>query len=181
MLIGSALAMSLSAALAAEAPPPAPQVVLSADECAVWTRELGFARSVAENDATAFAEHLHADATFGASQPEPTRGRDAVAKRWARIVEGKRGKLSWYPTRVTIAGNAGAVGEIAWSSGPSLYEDLTEGADPRYAIGAFHSVWVHDADGVWRVLFDDGVEQVRASEADVAAFHAGRRETCPSG
>ena len=84
-------------------------------------------------------------------------------------------KLEWYPTRTTIAG----VGDIAWSSGPSLFEDLDPHAKQRYRIGAFHSVWHRGADGVWRVLFDDGVEPRPVGEADVAAFRAGRQAACP--
>ena len=71
-------------------PRPRPAAAkLSADECAVWARELSFAQSVADHDAAAFAAHLHPDAAFGASRAEPTRGRDAIARRWAGIIEGK--------------------------------------------------------------------------------------------
>lgn len=159
-------------ATAQSAPAPAR---MSAAECEVWARELSFAQSVADHDAAAFAAHLDSDAAFGASQPQPTRGRDAVAARWNGIIEGKRLKLSWYPTRTTIGG----VGDIAWSSGPSLFEDLDPKATQRYRIGAFHSVWRRGADGVWRVLFDDGVDPRPATEADAAAFRQGRQARCP--
>lgn len=173
-----AMAGTPAATHAAQSPPP--QARMSAAECEVWARELSFAQSVADHDASAFAAHLDPAAAFGASQPEPTRGRDAIARRWAGIVEGKRVKLSWYPTRTTIAAsNAGGVGDIAWSSGPSLVEDTDPKAPQRYRIGAFHSVWRRGADGVWRVLFDDGVEPRPAGEADVAAFRDGRRAACP--
>ena len=56
-----ALAPLLAAAAAA---PPAPEP-LSADECAVFMRELSFARSVAGHDAAAFAAHIAPDAVFG--------------------------------------------------------------------------------------------------------------------
>lgn len=144
---------------------------LTADECAVWQREMSFARSVAEHDAAAFASHLGETAAFGASTPEPIRGRDAIAKQWAGIIEGKRTVLRWYPTRVTIAPG---VPDIAWSSGPSLFEVLDPKAKDRFHIGAFHSVWHKDADGVWRVLFDDGVQPRPATAEEVAAFNAGR-------
>ena len=51
-------------------------------ECAVWQRELSFAGSVADHDATAFAEHLHPQAVFGVSG-KPTRGREAITREWA--------------------------------------------------------------------------------------------------
>jgi ketosteroid isomerase-like protein len=157
------------AALAAD--PAVPQ--LTPDECAVWQREQSFARSVAEHDAAAFAQHVGEHAAFGASTREPTRGRDAIAKRWAALIEGKRMALRWYPTRVTMAPG---IPDTAWSSGPSLFEVLDPAAKERYHLGAFHSVWHKDADGVWRVLFDDGVEPRPATAEEVAAFTAGRAE-----
>lgn len=150
---------------------PAPQ--LSAEECAVWRREQSFARAVANHDAVAFAGHVAETAAFGASAPEPIRGRDVIATRWAGLIEGKRVLLRWYPTRVTMAVG---VHDTAWSSGPSLLEVLDPKAKDRYLIGAFHSVWHRDADGIWRVLFDDGVEPRPATAAEAAAFEAGRKD-----
>lgn len=162
----------LSTAAVAATPP-----TLSADECTVWQREQSFARSVAEHDAAAFATHLSEHAAFGASTPEPTRGRDAIAKQWAGLIEGKRVRLLWYPTRVTISTSAP---DIAWSSGPSLFEVLDPKAKDRYLIGAFHSVWHRDPDGVWRVLFDDGVEPRPVTAEEASKFEAGRAD-CAGG
>jgi hypothetical protein len=94
---------------------------LSAEECAVWQREQSFAGALAAHDATAFAGHVGVNAAFGAGTPEPTRGRDAIVKRWAGLLEGKHVALRWYPTRVTMAAGVDA---IAWSSGPALFEVL---------------------------------------------------------
>lgn len=146
---------------------------LSQDECTVWQREQSFARAVADHDAAAFAAHVGETAAFGASTREPVRGRDAIVKRWAGLIAGQRVRLSWYPTRVTMAPG---VADIAWSSGPSLVEVLDPGAKDRYLIGDFRSVWHRDADGVWRVLFDDGVEPRAAMPEEVAAFTAGRAD-----
>lgn len=178
-LVALAAAVACIGAVHAQspAPPPAPTAVMSAAECEVWARELGFARAVAGHDAAAFAAHVDEHAAFGTGSPVPTRGRDAIVRDWARIIEGDGMRLSWYPTRVTISDGA----DVAWSSGPALFESLAPGAPHRYAISAFDSVWRRGADGVWRVLYDDGVPPKPASEAEVAAFHAGRREACPQG
>lgn len=170
------LVLAMAGAAAQQASTPK-QARMTPAECEVWARELSFAQSVADHDAKAFASHLESDAAFGASLQEPTRGRDAIARRWAGIIEGKRFKLAWYPTRTTIGG----VGDIAWSSGPSLFEDLDPNAKERYRIGAFHSVWHRGRDRVWRVLFDDGVDPKPATEAQVAQFRAGRQAACPQG
>ncbi len=155
----------------AAAPAPTPQ--FTADECAVWQREQSFARSVAEHDAVAFATHVAENAAFGAGTLQPDRGRDAIVKRWAGLIEGKQVALRWYPTRVTMAPG---VDDVAWSSGPSLIEVLDPKAKHRYLIGAFHSVWHKDADGAWRVLFDEGVEQRPATAEEARKFEAGRTD-----
>ena len=52
--------------------------------------------------------------------------------------------------------------------------------EARYTLGRFHSVWRRDAAGVWRVLYDDGIDLGPATPAQVEAFHAARREACPA-
>ena len=141
-------------------------------ECAVWQRELSFAQSVADHDATAFAEHLHPEAAFGVSQ-KPTRGREAITREWMPLIEGSALKLSWYPSVVTLGGD----GRTAYSSGPALYEDPKTG-DTR--LGRFGSVWHRGDDGAWHVLFDDGVAPQKADAAAVQRFHDGRKAQCPA-
>ena len=169
--------LSLAAIASAAEPPVAPAARMTPAECEVWARELSFAQSVADHDAAAFAAHLEPDAAFAAESPQPQRGRDLIASRWAGLIEGKTLLLSWYPSRTTIGG----ADDVAVSSGPALYEDLRPGADPRYRIGAFHSVWHKGADGTWRILFDDGIEPQPASDAQVATFREGRKPVCPQG
>ena len=176
-LLAAILLAVAGAAPAQDAPPPPPAAVLTDAECEVWARELSFAKSVADHDAVAFADHLHPEAAFGSSRPQPNRGRAAIAEGWADIVAGNGVGLHWYPTRVTIGGE----GDIAWSSGPSVFENLDPEAEHRYTLGGFHSVWHRGDDGAWRVLFDDGIPSKPATEADVAAFHAARSEACPQG
>lgn len=170
------VALAATASIAAAVEPetlPAPK--LSAAECEVWARELSFAQSVADHDAAEFAAHLHPGAVFGAKGPQPQRGREAIAAAWAGIVDGERLKLSWYPTMVVIGGE----GDIAYSSGPALYENLAPDAKRRYSIGGFQSVWHKDPDGVWRVLFDDGVQPQAATETQAEDFRKGRQAVCP--
>jgi len=147
---------------------PLPPVAHSAAECAVWQRELSFAKSVETHDPKAFAAHLHPGAVFNAGSRAPLRGGEAVAQAWAPIVEGKEFILRWRPGVVAIGGDP----NIALSRGPSFSE--TPGADPkeRYKVGFFQSVWVRDAAGEWRVLFDraDGPPRVVAT-ADEGRAH----------
>ena len=138
--------------------------------CEVWQRETSFAQSVARHDAVAFAEHLHPQAAFGVSR-KPTVGRDAIVREWQGIIDGSALGLEWYPDVVTIGGD----GKTAYSSGPSLYTDPKTGAT---RLGRFGSVWQRDDDGVWRVIFDDGIRPEPADAAAVQAFQDGRAATC---
>lgn len=169
-----AMLLSASPAMAQQ---PATVPALDKAECEVWERELGFARSVAMHDAAAFAEHVHPQAAFNSGAPQPLRGREAIVAAWSDIIAGRGLKLSWYPERVTIGGP----GDVAWSSGPALFEDLAPDTKQRWSIGKFHSVWHRDADGTWRVLFDQGAGRAPADAAAVEAFQAGRRSRCPGG
>jgi ketosteroid isomerase-like protein len=174
--IAAMLALAIPSLAVAQSTTP-PQPTLSVAECEVWARELGFARAVSEHDAAAFPGFVAQGAVFGAKRPNPQRGRDAVVAAWSGIVAGKELRLAWYPRMVAIGGEP----DIAYSSGPALYESLEPEAKPRFHIGGFQSIWHRDADGTWRVLFDDGLDPRPASEAEVAAFEAGRREACPQG
>lgn len=172
LLAVTLLPTALRAQSTEAAPPPGP----SAAECEVWARELSFARSVAEHDAAAFAEHLHPQAVFGASQSVPTRGREAIAREWAGLVAGDPVELQWYPTQVVIGGEP----DIAYSSGPALFRRKDANGATQGSLGAFSSVWKRGGDGVWRILFDDGIRPVPASAEQAAAFITARRD-CPRG
>ena len=163
-------------ASASEAPPAAPPVaVFSPAECQVFQRELAFADTVARHDGAGFAEKIDAQAVFGAGRPAPRRGREAIVEAWSGLVSGKDGKLEWYPDRTTVGGEP----DVAWSTGPSLFEDTSPGAQTRYRLGRFQSVWHRGADGAWRVLFDEGTPPRPATEAEAAAFRAARPHQCP--
>jgi ketosteroid isomerase-like protein len=171
-LLAVALALAPLARHAQESAGHAP--AQDAEACAVWQRELDFAATVARHDAKAFGAFVHPGAVFHASSPRAQRGRDAVLRHWAPIIDGAALKLQWYPTHVAIGGEA----DIAYSSGPALYESTDPEASPRFSLGAFQSVWHRGTDGTWRVLFDDGIDPRPATEAEVAAFRANRKP-CP--
>ncbi len=149
---------SLLAPACAQTPPidaaPLPfadkRLPASAEECAVWKRELAFARSVEAHDDSAFAAFLHPGTVFAAGTPEAERGRDAIVKSWAEIVDGRTIALRWRPGIVAIGGEPA----IAVSRGTFILQRMAGGV-PSFRVGMFQTVWVRDAkDGVWRVLFD---------------------------
>ncbi len=162
----AAAALGLASTLAplhAQTPPidarPLPladkRLPATADECAVWQRELAFARSVEAHDAGAFASFLHPGAVFNAGTADADRGRDAILKSWVEIVEGRTIALRWRPGVAVIGGEP----SIAVSRGTFILQRMDNGA-AVFRVGMFQTVWVKDRkdgdgkDGVWRVLFD---------------------------
>jgi len=149
---------------AAPLPLATKRITASSDECAVWRREQAFARSVEAHDMGAWQSFLHAGAVFDAGTVDADRGRDAVAKSWAPIVEGKAIALRWRPGIVQIGGEP----TIALSRGPYILQRVQAGAT-IYRVGMYQTVWVRDGgDGVWRVLFD-GSATTGQTMADRAA------------
>jgi uncharacterized protein (TIGR02246 family) len=188
---GASAPMGPAAGASAAPPSPASPVVAAAPapslsgagptapadaRCAVWDRENEFARSVAEHDARAFAEHVHPAAVFVGSGASPLRGRDAIVAGWADIVRGDKMVLTWHPTSVDTIGDSG----VALSRGPYWIELTKPGANPKYLVGTFQSTWVKDADGAWRVAIDGNTPPpTPATEADVKKLAASVPAHCP--
>jgi hypothetical protein len=146
-------------------PLAAKRLPASPDECAVWRREQGFARSVERHDAAAFESFLHAGAVFDVATPGAERGREAVVKSWAAIVEGKAIALRWRAGMVTIGGEP----TIAVSRGPYILQTVKDGV-AGWRVGMFQSVWVRDPkDAVWRILFDGSATTGQNVEERAAA------------
>lgn len=152
-----------------------PQAAPNQAACKVWQRELSFAESVQHHDMAAFAGHVAAGAVFDANTDRPTRGLAAIKQRWARMIEGKRQRIRWYPRQVVVTDDP----NLAYSSGPYLFENLAPGAKTRFTIGDFATLWQRGSDGVWRALFDGGSDGKAASDTEAKAFQAGRQQHCP--
>jgi len=142
----------------------------------VWEREVGFAKSVADHDAKTFAEHVLPGAVFVDSGDRLLRGRDAVVDGWAKIIRGEGLRFGWYPTTIALTGDP----HVALSRGPFWIEIVKPDAPHKFLTGTFHSIWVQDGDGVWRVTVDGGgPEPVPATAEDVAKLQAAQPGKCP--
>jgi ketosteroid isomerase-like protein len=155
---------------------PSPTSNTPGSRCAVWTREASFAASVAEHDAQAFSEHLAPGAVFLNGRPPHFEGNAAVIAGWDDIVKGESLLLRWHPEYVAVGGD----GRTAVSRGPFTMEDPDVNAAARFRIGVFQSVWILDADGSWRVMFDGGGPPPRpATEDEVRKLQASWSMECP--
>jgi len=173
------LLLGLTTASMAFAQQPAPpKPAYSAEECTVWAREASFAQSVEDHDAKAFAEHLHADASFVSGRDHVARGHEAVISDWTGLIEGKDARIHWYPDAVTVAGDTG----VAISRGPYWIENPAPDAKDKFVAGRFISTWVRDGKGTWHVLYDGGGggNAKPATAEDIEKLKAGRK-SCPRG
>lgn len=111
----------------------------------VEATERSFARSLADRDLVAFGRHLADEAVFFQGPQRVLRGRAAVLEVWKRYFETPVAPFSWEPDEVEVL----ASGTLAATSGPVR--------NPAgQVIGRFHSIWRHDDDGRWRIVFDRG-------------------------
>jgi ketosteroid isomerase-like protein len=106
--------------------------------------EIAFAKTMADRDAAAFASFL-AEETVFVSNGRALRGARQVAERWKCFFEGAQAPFSWQPEHVEVLDS----GRLAMSSGP-----VRDPSGKR--IGTFNSVWRREANGQWKIVFDNG-------------------------
>ena len=139
------LALALPLAGCASLPAPAsPAPDLAALEAEARAAETAFAQTMADRDLDAFAAFIAEDAVFSPG-PNTLRGKAAVVAAWSRYFEGEQAPFSWRPETVVVS----AAGQLAATKGPVF--------DPAgKPIAEFRSTWRREADGSWKVVFDDG-------------------------
>jgi uncharacterized protein (TIGR02246 family) len=109
----------------------------------VRAAETAFAATLAARDLDAFAQYVSEEAVFVGQSAH--RGRAAVVSAWRSYFEGPDAPFSWAPETVQVLDSGG----LAMTSGPVYDPEGTR-------IGTFHSTWRREADGKWRVIFDQG-------------------------
>ena len=123
--------------------PPAPPVDVEALTRDVAAAETAFAQSMADRDFDAFASHIAEDAIF-VNGRNPLRGKAAILADWKKYFDGPA-PFSWQPETVVVLDD----GSLAQTKGPVF--------DPAgKPILEFRSTWRREADGRWKVVFDDG-------------------------
>ncbi|TMQ62594.1 MAG: DUF4440 domain-containing protein [Candidatus Eisenbacteria bacterium] len=110
----------------------------------VRAAERAFAKTMATRDLKSFSGYVSEEGVFFGGKG-PLRGRGAVVEAWKRFFEAKDPPFSWEPEVVEVLGS----GSLALTSGPVH--------DPEgKLIGTFTTIWRHEPDGRWRVVFDKG-------------------------
>ncbi|OWQ46434.1 hypothetical protein CDL60_13205 [Roseateles noduli] len=134
-------ALSATAGTSSKAAAP----TAAADSNPVRAAEIAFADTMAKRDFKAFAEFVAEDAVF-IDGKQPLRGRAAVLAHWKRFFDGAEAPFSWAPDLVEVLPD----GQLGYSTGPVHVKDKL--------VARFASTWRLDADGRWRVVFDNGSE-----------------------
>lgn len=106
--------------------------------------EAAFAKTMADRDHSAFASFIGDEAVF-LSGGKPLRGKAAVVAAWKRFYASSKAPFSWRPDHVQVLDSGG----LGYSTGP-VFDD--EGRQ----FARFYSTWRREADGAWRIVFDDG-------------------------
>jgi ketosteroid isomerase-like protein len=112
----------------------------------VTAAEVAFAKTMADRDHAGFLAFVAEDAVFIGGN-KPTRGRAAVGEAWKRLYAAPVAPFSWKPELVEVNG----AGTLALSTGPVSTPD-------GKVISHYYSTWRRDADGRWRVVFDNGYD-----------------------
>ena len=139
-----ALLASAPVALLGCATAPLPRLDNATLRKQVTDTQLAFAKTMADRDHAAFASFIADEAVF-LSAGKPLRGKAAVAQSWKRFYTGAKAPFSWKPDHVQVLDSGG----LAYSTGP-VFDD--EGKQ----FARFYSTWRREADGAWRIVFDDG-------------------------
>jgi len=142
-LIACALSLLAFDALAAPLPSPAE---LAATVTEVKAAETAFAKTMADRKLDRFGDFVAEDAVFNGNKPHI--GKAAVIEAWRGFFESPQAPFSWAPDAVAPT----ADGRYAVSTGLAR--------DPAgKVISRFTSIWRKDADGHWRVVADQGVDE----------------------
>jgi ketosteroid isomerase-like protein len=120
---------------------PAPTNAHLAEQ--VRQTETAFAKTMADRDHAGFASFLSEETVFFGRRV--LRGKKAVADAWKPFYEGEKAPFSWRPEHAEVLDS----GTLGFTSGPVF--------DPSgKRTGTFNSVWRLEADGKWRIAFDNG-------------------------
>lgn len=109
----------------------------------VRAAEISFAKSMADRDHAAFTAHLADEAIFFGRGV--LRGKTAVAEGWKPLFEKPAAPFSWEPEKVQVLDS----GTLGLSSGP-----VRDASGKR--TGTYNSIWRLEANGRWRIIFDNG-------------------------
>ena len=112
--------------------------------------ETAFAASVANQDWGQFVSFIADEAIFVSGAV--LHGKQAILDGWAVFFREDAPLLTWAPEVVEIQDD----GELGMTRGPFTVEQPGPDGTIEALSGLFTSVWEHQQDGSWKVIFDAG-------------------------
>jgi uncharacterized protein (TIGR02246 family) len=106
--------------------------------------ETAFANTMATRDFDGFVSFLSDETVFFGGK-SVRRGKAVVAAAWKPFFAGPDAPFSWKPEKVEVLDS----GTLALSTGPVYAPDGKQS-------GTYSSIWRLEADGKWRIIFDQG-------------------------
>jgi ketosteroid isomerase-like protein len=122
----------------------------------VRATEIAFAQTLADRDVKTFTRMIAPDVIWLADIP--LRGPAQVLTRWQKYFDAPQPPFSWSPETVEVQSG----GKLALSTGPVL-----NSAGQR--VGTYTSIWRHEPDGRWRMIFDRGCPACDCATAKASA------------
>jgi ketosteroid isomerase-like protein len=116
----------------------------------VRCREIGFSKSVENQDRERFASFIDPDARFVGNKVD--RSPEAITEAWAVFFTDELPSIKWRPQFLEVLES----GDLALSRGPYRIIDKNEQGETTEAWGTYNSVWRLNADGEWLIVFDAG-------------------------
>jgi ketosteroid isomerase-like protein len=116
----------------------------------VRCREIGFSKSVENQDRERFASFIDPDARFVGNKVD--RSPEAITEAWAVFFTGELPSIKWRPQFVEVLES----GDLALSRGPYRIIDKNEQGETTEAWGTYNSVWRLNSEGEWLIVFDAG-------------------------
>ena len=137
----------------------------------VRCREIGFSKSVENQDTHLFTTFIDADARFVGSAV--SHGPEAITAAWSVFFSEGGPTIKWRPEFVEVLEN----GTLALTRGPYRMLTIDDKGKTTEHWGTFNSIWRLQKNGEWKVVFDAGSP---ASEAPDAAIQAllDQRDDC---
>lgn len=128
-------------------------ILAAADPSALMTADRAFVQATADKRLEGFRSFLAEDAATLRPDVPIIKGRDAVAGRWAPLLNDPAIAITWEPSLAAISDS----GDLGYTAGSYEITRQDEKGKRIVGSGKYITIWKKQRDGSWKVVFDSGV------------------------
>lgn len=122
-----------------------------------------FSRATGEHGLEGFSSFLADEVTTLRPDAPLLRGKQALAARWAPLLNDPAVKIEWHPLTAEVAGSA----DFGYTVGTyQITRANAEGPASIVGTGKYITIWRKQKDGAWKVVFDSGVQDTVPSGSE---------------